>query len=108
MPSRSIQKTVKPAAEAPPPAVDLLDLGEPAPAAATAMAVDPFQQLESLLAPAATPGDDLLAGIQVDPAVPAAKKGPNLRESLEKDALQRQMGVVPSMQNPNLFSDLLG
>ncbi|XP_051137261.1 AP-4 complex subunit epsilon-like [Andrographis paniculata] len=35
-------------------------------------------------------------------------KGPNLKESLEKDALVRQMGFTPSGQNPNLFKDLLG
>ncbi|KAL6985573.1 hypothetical protein U1Q18_018949 [Sarracenia purpurea var. burkii] len=35
-------------------------------------------------------------------------KGPNPKDSLEKDALVRQMGVTPSSQNPNLFSDLLG
>uniref|UniRef100_A0A1D1YSH8 AP-4 complex subunit epsilon n=1 Tax=Anthurium amnicola TaxID=1678845 RepID=A0A1D1YSH8_9ARAE len=37
-----------------------------------------------------------------------ARKGPNLRDSLEKDALARQLGVTPSGQNPNLFRDLLG
>ncbi|KAK7309460.1 hypothetical protein RJT34_06209 [Clitoria ternatea] len=35
-------------------------------------------------------------------------KGPNYKDSLEKDALVRQMGVNPSSQNPNLFRDLLG
>lgn len=35
-------------------------------------------------------------------------KGPNAKDSLEKDALVRQMGVTPSNQNPNLFRDLLG
>ncbi|GFZ16296.1 adaptin family protein [Actinidia rufa] len=35
-------------------------------------------------------------------------KGPNPKDSLEKDALVRQMGVTPSNQNPNLFMDLLG
>ncbi|KDP28329.1 hypothetical protein JCGZ_14100 [Jatropha curcas] len=35
-------------------------------------------------------------------------KGPNLKDSLEKDALVRQLGVTPSSQNPNLFKDLLG
>ncbi|KAG5013713.1 hypothetical protein JHK86_025974 [Glycine max] len=33
---------------------------------------------------------------------------PDAKDSLEKDALVRQMGVKPSSQNPNLFSDLLG
>ncbi|OVA05702.1 Clathrin/coatomer adaptor [Macleaya cordata] len=36
------------------------------------------------------------------------KKGPNPQDSLEKDALARQMGVTPSGKNPNLFRDLLG
>ncbi|KAL2548128.1 AP-4 complex subunit epsilon [Forsythia ovata] len=35
-------------------------------------------------------------------------KGQNHKDSLEKDALVRQMGVTPSGQNPNLFKDLLG
>ncbi|GAB4834043.1 hypothetical protein Ancab_032296 [Ancistrocladus abbreviatus] len=35
-------------------------------------------------------------------------KGPNPKDSLQKDALVRQMGVTPSSQNPNLFKDLLG
>lgn len=35
-------------------------------------------------------------------------KGPNPKDSLEKDALVRQMGVNPTSQNPNLFKDLLG
>ncbi|XWS62283.1 hypothetical protein CRYUN_Cryun07bG0196900 [Craigia yunnanensis] len=37
-----------------------------------------------------------------------SSKGPNLKDSLEKDALVRQMGVTPLSQNPNLFKDLLG
>ncbi|KAG4380105.1 hypothetical protein GLYMA_16G109200v4 [Glycine max] len=35
-------------------------------------------------------------------------KGPNVKDSLQKDAKVRKMGVTPSGQNPNLFSDLLG
>ncbi|OIV93683.1 hypothetical protein TanjilG_16534 [Lupinus angustifolius] len=35
-------------------------------------------------------------------------KGPNTKDSLEKDAKVRQMGVTPTGQNPNLFKDLLG
>ncbi|XP_061363244.1 AP-4 complex subunit epsilon [Gastrolobium bilobum] len=35
-------------------------------------------------------------------------KGPSAKDSLEKDAKVRQMGVTPSSQNPNLFKDLLG
>ncbi|KAG5007914.1 hypothetical protein JHK85_026456 [Glycine max] len=40
--------------------------------------------------------------------LPQSIKGPDAKDSLEKDALVRQMGVKPSSQNPNLFSDLLG
>ncbi|CAJ1930794.1 unnamed protein product [Sphenostylis stenocarpa] len=40
--------------------------------------------------------------------LPQSIKGPNAKDSLDKDALVRQMGVNPSSQNPNLFSDLLG
>ncbi|XP_068655490.1 AP-4 complex subunit epsilon [Aristolochia californica] len=35
-------------------------------------------------------------------------KGPNPQDSLEKDAVARQVGVTPSGTNPNLFRDLLG
>ncbi|GLT81031.1 hypothetical protein SLA2020_524390 [Shorea laevis] len=65
-----------------------------------------------------TNGDDLLSSLS-DPArsVPGGttathpvqfSKGPNTKDSLERDALVRQMGVNPSSQNPNLFKDLLG
>ncbi|KAK7252585.1 hypothetical protein RIF29_36636 [Crotalaria pallida] len=40
--------------------------------------------------------------------LPQTLKGSNAKDSLQKDALVRQMGVNPSSQNPNLFSDLLG
>ena len=40
--------------------------------------------------------------------LPQSVKGPNAKDSLEKDALVRQMGVNPTSQNPNLFRDLLG
>uniref|UniRef100_A0A2P2MR63 Epsilon-adaptin family protein n=1 Tax=Rhizophora mucronata TaxID=61149 RepID=A0A2P2MR63_RHIMU len=45
-----------------------------------------------------------------DPATQPVQhaKGPNPKDSLEKDAFVRQMGVTPSNQNPNLFRDLLG
>ncbi|OIW10789.1 hypothetical protein TanjilG_27735 [Lupinus angustifolius] len=39
--------------------------------------------------------------------LPQSVKGSNAKDSLQKDALVRQMGVNPSSQNPNLFSDLL-
>ncbi|XP_068666799.1 AP-4 complex subunit epsilon-like [Aristolochia californica] len=35
-------------------------------------------------------------------------KGPNPQDSLEKDAVARQVGVTPSGRNPNLFRDLFG
>ncbi|XP_043720484.1 AP-4 complex subunit epsilon-like isoform X2 [Telopea speciosissima] len=44
------------------------------------------------------------AAMQVAPV----KKGPNPQDSLEKDAVARQVGVTPSGTNPNLFRDLLG
>ncbi|KAK9153064.1 hypothetical protein Sjap_000544 [Stephania japonica] len=40
--------------------------------------------------------------------VPPTKKGPNPQDSLEKDAVARQVGVTPSGKNPNLFKDLFG
>ncbi|PRQ19265.1 putative clathrin/coatomer adaptor, adaptin-like protein [Rosa chinensis] len=40
--------------------------------------------------------------------VSQSNRGPNPKDSLEKDALVRQMGVTPTSQNPNLFRDLLG
>ncbi|KAJ4968961.1 hypothetical protein NE237_015662 [Protea cynaroides] len=44
------------------------------------------------------------ASTQVAPV----KKGPNPQDSLEKHAVARQVGVTPSVTNPNLFRDLLG
>ncbi|KAK9132159.1 hypothetical protein Scep_011687 [Stephania cephalantha] len=41
-------------------------------------------------------------------ALPSTKKGPNPQDSLEKDAVARQVGVTPSGKNPNLFRDLFG
>ncbi|PPS15486.1 hypothetical protein GOBAR_AA05086 [Gossypium barbadense] len=62
---------------------------------------------------------DILSGLSNSPMtnmvggtttmqVAQSSKSPNLKDSLEKDALVRQMGVTPSSQNPNLFKDLLG
>jgi len=48
------------------------------------------------------------SGETITTPLPQSIKGPNARDSLDKDALVRQMGVNPSSQNPNLFSDLLG
>ncbi|XP_015897484.3 AP-4 complex subunit epsilon [Ziziphus jujuba] len=47
-------------------------------------------------------------GPTVEHSTQQLSKGPNPKDSLEKDALVRQMGVNPSSQNPNLFRDLLG
>lgn len=68
--------------------------------------------------PIPTNGDDLLSGLSggsIKTAAPGGaagspslSKGPSLKDSLEKDALVRQMGVTPTSQNPNLFKDLLG
>ncbi|KAA3469321.1 AP-4 complex subunit epsilon-like [Gossypium australe] len=49
-----------------------------------------------------------MVGGTITMQVAQSSKGPNLKDSLEKDALVRQMGVTPSSQNPNLFKDLLG
>ncbi|KAB2017753.1 hypothetical protein ES319_D08G184300v1 [Gossypium barbadense] len=62
---------------------------------------------------------DILSGLSKPPMtnmvggtttmqVAQSSKGPNLKDSLEKDALVRQIGVTPSSQNPNLFKDILG
>ncbi|GMI95696.1 Adaptor Protein Complex 4E [Hibiscus trionum] len=62
---------------------------------------------------------DILSGLSNPPVrnmlggtrsmqVAQSSKGRNLKNSLEKDALVRQMGVTPSSPNPNLFKDLLG
>ncbi|KAE9606958.1 hypothetical protein Lalb_Chr09g0325031 [Lupinus albus] len=40
--------------------------------------------------------------------LPQSVKFSNAKDSLQKDAFVRQMGVNPSSQNPNLFRDLLG
>jgi len=125
------EKPVAVVPSTPPP--DLLDLGEPAPAALSAPSVDPFTQLEGLLGPnsASAPvpsadstaarapkSADLLSLYNDTPSdnrnshvvanTPATKKGPNPQDSLEKDATARQVGVTPTGNNPNLFRDLLG
>ncbi|KAI3692141.1 hypothetical protein L6452_31950 [Arctium lappa] len=101
-------------------------------------AVDPFRQLEGLLdvsqvGIAATPsnGPDLMSlysdsstngqnqstilnekddvnSENTNKRTASLTKGPSLKDALNKDALVRQMGVNPTSQNPNLFSDLLG
>lgn len=127
----TLNKTVQP----PPP--DLLDLGEPVgDTSSYSSTADPFKQLEGLLdlsqdvkAPAAgSNGSDLMSlysdtvtngnqnlnlnlnnGSASASKKPASlTKGPSLKDALDKDALVRQMGVNPTSQNPNLFSDLLG
>nr|GEW37236.1 AP-4 complex subunit epsilon [Tanacetum cinerariifolium] len=118
--------------QAPPP--DLLDLGEPTGATSSySSAVDPFQQLEGLLdvghdgnAAATSTGSDLMSlysdastngqtqnatstnGSVTLSRTPSLTKGPSRKDALDKDSLVRQMGVNPTNQNPNLFSDLLG
>nr|XP_043628124.1 AP-4 complex subunit epsilon [Erigeron canadensis] len=97
--------------------------------------VDPFQQLEGLLdvsqdgnVATTSNGADLMSlysdaptngqnqnqnqnenlNGSVNPSNRTASltKGPSLKDALDKDALVRQMGVNPTSQNPNLFSDL--
>ncbi|KAK8614320.1 hypothetical protein V6N13_122681 [Hibiscus sabdariffa] len=53
------------------------------------------------------PGTHMLGGT-TRTQVAQSSKGPNLKDSLQKDALVRQMGVTPSSPNPILFKDLLG
>ncbi|KAJ3708610.1 hypothetical protein LUZ61_012315 [Rhynchospora tenuis] len=123
------EKVVVPVA--PPP--DLLDLGEPSETATPT--IDPFKQLEGLLGPGASSDvvsapspsvsavktPDLMSMFTDPPPVvdskssekgvvssTIAKKGPNVKEALQKDAAARQVGVTPSGNNPNLFKDLLG
>ncbi|KAM7276656.1 hypothetical protein ACFE04_018522 [Oxalis oulophora] len=112
----------------PPP--DLLDFGEPTSSSVSLPpTVDPFMQLEGLIEsnqgsssgqsidvmnslPNNEDTVDVLSGFSnlTSSGTDSAqfRKGPNLKESLEKDALVRQMGVTPLSQNPNLFKDLLG
>lgn len=122
-------KVIAPAA--PPP--DLLDLWEPSETAT--QTIDPFKQLEGLLGPgagsdgASGPGPsvsavataDLMSMVTDMPPIidskssdkgvissTVAKKGPNVKDALQKDATARQVGVTPTGNNPNLFKDLLG
>ncbi|KAF3337398.1 AP-4 complex subunit epsilon [Carex littledalei] len=122
-------KVIAPAA--PPP--DLLDLGEPSETAT--QTIDPFKQLEGLLGPgagsdrASGPGPsvsavataDLMSMVTDMPPIidskssdkgvissTVAKKGPNVKDALQKDATARQVGVTLTGNNPNLFKDLLG
>lgn len=115
----------------PPP--DLLDLGGPSETAAPT--IDPFKQLEGLLGSGAVndmasgPGPsvsavattDLMSMLTDMPPVTdsksydkgvisstVAKKGPNVKDALQKDATARQVGLTPSGDNPNLFKDLIG
>ncbi|KAK1259364.1 AP-4 complex subunit epsilon [Acorus gramineus] len=106
-----------------PPPPDLLDLGEPT--TGISQSLDPFKELEGLLGPTTqesspAPVDSVVAAKQPDLMAlytdtpgnshggTVVKKGPNPQDSLEKDALSRQVGVTPSGRNPNLFRDLLG
>ncbi|GAB2273023.1 hypothetical protein Dimus_007835 [Dionaea muscipula] len=110
----------------PPP--DLLDLGEPDNDVIASLD-DPFKQLEGLLEPGtsnlnATPENDirsLYTGSTItaqsgvinthqsnNDRLLSLNKGPNAKDSVQRDALVRQMGVNPSSSNPNLFKDLLG
>lgn len=107
----------------PPLPPDLLDFSESSPSIPSSE--DPFKQLEELVGPSATvvPEAHDIMGLynlgvsSVTPPVQnseeanivvANKKGPNLRNALEKDSVARQVGVTPTGNNPNLFSDLLG
>ncbi|KAI0492635.1 hypothetical protein KFK09_026911 [Dendrobium nobile] len=107
----------------PPPPPDLLDFSESSPSIPPPE--DPFKQLEELVGPSAAVVPEThdimgLYGLNFSPVTPANrnseeanivvanKKGPNLRDALEKDSVARQVGVTPTGNNPNLFRDLLG
>lgn len=131
----SFPNAEKQAAEAPkeiisssiPPPPDLLDFSESSPSIPASE--DPFKQLEELVGPSAAPATaavpeahDIIGlyGLDINSVTPpiknseeanivvANKKGPNLRDALEKDSVARQVGVTPTVNNPNLFRDLLG
>nr|GMD82035.1 AP-4 complex subunit epsilon [Ipomoea batatas] len=113
---------------APQPPPDLLDLGNLP--SNSAPLVDPFKQLEGLVdlnqGPSAPVSGGVVNNLSSGPGnanlmsdgnghrastIPQPTpfcKGPNQRDALEKDALVRQMGVMPSTKNPILFKDLLG
>ncbi|CAH1453328.1 unnamed protein product [Lactuca virosa] len=118
-----------PVVSGPPPPPDLLDLGE---MSGYSTVVDPFKQLEGLLdvsqdgstssstIPTNGHNQNLMMINEKDDFTPVngspnvsnkttatLTKGPSLKDALDKDALVRQMGVNPTSQNPNLFSDLL-
>ncbi|KAK8480694.1 hypothetical protein V6N13_036132 [Hibiscus sabdariffa] len=62
-----------------------------------------------LLSGLSNPSVTNMAGATARPRLSqSSSKGSNPKDSLEKDALVRQMGVNPSSQNPNMFKDLLG
>jgi len=62
----------------------------------------------NLLSELSNPAVKATTGETITTPLPQSTKGPNAKDSLDRDALVRQMGVNPSSQNPNLFSDLLG
>ncbi|XP_047340759.1 AP-4 complex subunit epsilon-like isoform X2 [Impatiens glandulifera] len=130
-----VSKTVNQTVSLPEPH-DLLDLGEPSVTTTSAPSVDPFMQLEGLLGPTQDSSTQSYGSLSSDMStcsntvedflssgtdlantgglmsstgqVTQLSKGPNPKNSVQKDALVRQMGVTPSTQNPNLFKDLLG
>lgn len=61
-----------------------------------------LSELSNAAAVRGTPGEAVV------PPLSQSVKGANAKDSLEKDAKVRQMGVTPTGQNPNLFRDLLG
>lgn len=110
-----------------PPPPDLLDFSESSPSIPAFN--DPFKQLEDLVGPSAAPAAAVvqeahdiigLYGLGISSVAPpiktseeanilvANKKGPNLRDALEKDSVARHVGVTPTVNNANLFRDLLG
>lgn len=88
-----------------------LNSSKPSPSTVDVMALFGPEPSSGPTAAASNPASTSLYHIDADDFLtipPTKKKGPNLQDALEKDAIARQVGVTPSVRNPNLFSDLLG
>ncbi|XP_031479468.1 AP-4 complex subunit epsilon [Nymphaea colorata] len=103
----AVPPSVKPDASlAPTQAVDLMALYSDAPTAGQLDAVSLSSTNMDAAFLKSGPSDD--NGNSNGITVTMVKKGPSTQDSLQKDALSRQVGVIPSGRNPHLFKDLLG
>ncbi|KAF3796031.1 hypothetical protein EJ110_NYTH02798 [Nymphaea thermarum] len=103
----AVPPSVKPDASlAPTQAVDLMALYTDAPTAGQLDAVSLSSTNVDAAFLKSGPSDD--NGNSNGITVTVVKKGPSRQDSLQKDALSRQVGVIPSGRNPHLFKDLLG